>query len=305
MKQIPLSIFLMLGALGLAAQPEFEAIDALARGFDKKDYPSPEALATALCKNLTTERDKARALFTWIAEHTRYEKVPDPEARTQKEYNEKCIKQAYRNGKGVCMHYALLYQKMAQTVGLDCAYITGSCKKDLRKISSSHAWNAVKINGIWTLLDVTWGAGSTTGNVFNQQFSPGFCFVPPATFVLDHLPDDAQWQLLDNPVSLAQFKKQATFYYGNPTSDIQGFDLQQGANGQITLTLRIKNPPAVIQLQRLKRDIPARITRENGLTVLRFDGKNLPEVEVWGGYETKKGRQIITTISPMGLFPLR
>ncbi|MDO5155206.1 MAG: transglutaminase domain-containing protein [Eubacteriales bacterium] len=53
---------------------------------------------------------------------------------------------ALKRGKGMCMSYALLFQRMMQEMKIPCRYIRGT----------NHAWNRVKVNGIWYNIDVTW-----------------------------------------------------------------------------------------------------------------------------------------------------
>lgn len=53
---------------------------------------------------------------------------------------------AFTRGKGICMSYALAYQRLMQEMNIPCIYIKGK----------NHAWNMVKINSVWYNVDVTW-----------------------------------------------------------------------------------------------------------------------------------------------------
>jgi hypothetical protein len=55
--------------------------------------------------------------------------------------------------------------------------------------TDQHAWNAVKIEGSWRLVDVTW-ASQVTG------VREGFFMVPPEQFIETHYPSHSDWQLL-------------------------------------------------------------------------------------------------------------
>lgn len=60
---------------------------------------------------------------------------------------------AFTKGRGICMSYALAYQRLLQEMKIPCVYIKGS----------NHAWNMVKIGKYWYNVDVTWddsGGGS-------------------------------------------------------------------------------------------------------------------------------------------------
>jgi hypothetical protein len=72
---------------------------------------------------------------------------------------------------------------------------------------SNHAWNGVKINGSWYLIDSTWGAGYVSGDKkYVQRFDDHFFMTPPFQFIYDHFPEDARWQLLVVPVSKQVFE---------------------------------------------------------------------------------------------------
>lgn len=82
--------------------------------------------------------------------------------------------------------------------------------------ASGHAWNAVKIdNGYWKLLDACWGAGSVSGQSYNQHFSPHqftasnemFGYELPFLFVFLSLP--------------AHFKEKATHVQGGKDCQFQ------------------------------------------------------------------------------------
>lgn len=309
-KLIPCLAFLVAGFV-LQAQQEFANVDGIALRTSKNAYPNPESLAKALCKDLKSERDKARVIFSWITANMRYDMnksgADELEADTQEEYNEKRVKLAYRKGRGVCMDYALLYQKMATAVGLECVFITGFSKGSLRGGMGNHAWNAVKIAGKWELLDATWGAGTVVnGQQFRQVFQPGYFFTEPKLFALDHLPEEAKWQFLDKPLDKTTFKEQPNFSYGDPVHDIQdtrpfGQALSRGSDGKIELRLQFQEAPTVIELKMGGRSLKFdRFDKENWV-ILRFIPANSRELQVWGGEKNKKG--IFTTL--LGVFPVK
>lgn len=53
---------------------------------------------------------------------------------------------AFFKGKGMCMSYALAYQRLLQEMKIPCIYVKGK----------NHAWNMVKIGRYWYNVDVTW-----------------------------------------------------------------------------------------------------------------------------------------------------
>ena len=51
-------------------------------------------------------------------------------------------------GSAVCSGYALAYQDLLRRVGIECQYVSS--------VAMDHAWNVVKIDGMWYHVDVTW-----------------------------------------------------------------------------------------------------------------------------------------------------
>jgi transglutaminase/protease-like cytokinesis protein 3 len=96
-------------------------------------------------------------------------------------------------------------------MGLETVTITGRAKGidyGIEETSdSNHAWNATKINGIWYLIDTTWGAGILDGDVFRPEFNP-FYFAPePAHIIYSHFPEIPEWQLLPQKITREAFEK--------------------------------------------------------------------------------------------------
>ena len=301
----------MLWALAAQAQNEFAAADAVARKNQKNGYAAPEALARALCKYFKDDREKARVIFTWLAENIQYDlNASDSDiskAASQEAYDDKRVAKAYKSGRGVCMDYALLYQRMANAAGLECAFITGHSKGSVYGGWEEHAWNAVKIKGQWKLLDATWGAGHIKEDKkFYPVFQPGYFFTEPRIFALDHFPDEEKWQCMDTPISKAAFKSQSNFSYGDPIKGIQdasplNSDWSMGQDGKVELRLKIRKPPSVIQLSMNGRNLPFERLDKDGWVTLRFVQARGSELEVWGGEKSKK--VIRTTL--MGVFQVK
>ncbi|MBE5942327.1 MAG: hypothetical protein E7264_07310 [Lachnospiraceae bacterium] len=57
---------------------------------------------------------------------------------------------AFVKGKGMCMSYALAFQRIMQEMKIPCIYVKGK----------EHAWNMVKVGGYWYNVDVTWDDNS-------------------------------------------------------------------------------------------------------------------------------------------------
>lgn len=310
MKFLFFSLVLFFFSASLVAQADFTRIDSIARSVKKTEFKTAEALAKHLCTDLKTDLEKARALFTWIAINTRYdleksEKVTSRSKTTDEEIEES-VERTFKKGKGVCMDYSLLYLKMANSVGLECEYITGNATDPLGTGWHSHSWNVVKIGGKWQLLDATWGAGYVDEETwkFRAKFQPGFFMPSPRLFVLHHFPDEEEWQLLDEPVSKKEFKSQPSVIYATENwtiTDAEPLDkiLPEAENGQFEIRLKTLNPPKFIWLEAAGKKSIVEQKQENGWLILRFEQPKGREIRFWAG-EKPTGK-----VSLLGVFYLK
>jgi hypothetical protein len=305
----PCFLFFFLASLlapSLYAQPEYEKADAFARSFEQP-YTDAADLGRQLAAPFATEGEKARAIFAWIAHNIRYdykkyENPPNPSfsgrSREEMEKNrqdwlDQEMRQTLRKKRGVCADYSYLFQKMCAAAGLEAVIVTGTARR-LRGRGGPHAWNALRVDGRWHLLDATWGAGYEDDEHFVRRYSPGFFLTPPALFRQDHWPDDPQWQLLDRPLSKKEFNDQPMVNYGSPDFALQGFAPENGRlrkNGRVAeLRLRLgKIPPVFVVLAGAKRELPARVTTAaDGWTVLSFEPGSASRITVFAGQSRQK-----------------
>lgn len=80
---------------------------------------------------------------------------------------------AFRKGKGLCMAYALAYQRIMQEMRIPCIYVKG---KD-------HAWNMVRIGKYWYNVDVTW----------DDSLGSYRYFLKPDSDFPNHKPPKSSW----------------------------------------------------------------------------------------------------------------
>ena len=67
------------------------------------------------------------------------------------------IYDAFVLGKGICDSYALSFLYLAREAGLEAYYVLSPPDKN----DENHAWNIVKIDGVYYQLDLTWADGDT------------------------------------------------------------------------------------------------------------------------------------------------
>jgi len=245
-------------------------------------------LAAYLTGPVTSEMLKARALFTWLAHHIRYDAAGFRAGTCGPQSADAVLAQRM----SVCAGYANLFLALAEASRLETVVVSGVGKGvgygvgRTPPAQPNHAWNAVRIDGQWRLLDSTWGAGYLSpSGAFERAFNAHYFLTPPELFIYNHLPEDPRWQLLDSPVSMQTFLdtvqvSPAFFRYGLGLTNSHARIVVPN-----TLTLGFQAPADVAMLARVQRngtELDPSLTftqREEAAIVLRAV---LPEV---GKYE--------------------
>ena len=187
----------------------YELIDRHALNAPVEAERSIDALAEYLTRPATTDRDRARAIFRWITDRIAY----NAEAFLAGTPVGDCSAEAVlRSRKTVCAGYANLFEQLARQAGLDAVKISGYAKGfgyvPGEKLSPNHAWNAVKIEEQWRLVDSTWGAGMTdAAKGFVKQLNEQWFLTSPEQMILSHFPDDPARQFLPLPIDAETFRR--------------------------------------------------------------------------------------------------
>jgi len=197
------------------------------------------ALNDYLMEPCQSDQEKAWVIYSWISQNIAY----DQEAYERKKGRiNQNIRDILDRDKALCFGYAQLFQVMAEHAGLQSEIISGYSKGTLtsqpKMDAPDHAWNAVKLDGEWALLDVTWGSSLLQGtNDFVQQTQEGFFLTKPQNFILNHLPLQAMWQLLDAPIQASDFSQSSTHIQNVITQDQQDYHFQDSITAFLTLPL--------------------------------------------------------------------
>ncbi len=211
---------------------QFEAVDAKVATYPKS-FSDAQKLAGRINADFTKEADKARAIYTWIGTNIAYDMkayysqrnggvafsytTPEDKLAKEREFRLNLVKKTLRSGKAICEGYTSLFTYLCALTDLQAVIIPGTSKTDYTQIgklptASDHTWNAVKINGKWQLIDVTWAAGVVIGvdKKFTPNFNDAYFCTDPDKFFLNHFPDDEHWLLTDRS---AQEFAELPFYY--------------------------------------------------------------------------------------------
>lgn len=231
-------VFLMVNSITSKAQTA-EEVDAKIKLYPKA-FSSVDRLADRIRADFTTESAKARAVYTWIALNISYdlEKSLKNESRTytagqEQQLDNEIIRQTLAARKAVCEGYSRLFRRLATSVGLESEVINGYARTGENEIGMplsniNHAWNSVKINGKWCLIDVTWGSGSynATINKVVKEFNSFYFDTPPHLFFLKHFPENGMW--LNEKISKEEFISKPLFYYDDSNAQYELIEPKEG-----------------------------------------------------------------------------
>ncbi len=262
-------ILLFLSSITLQAQ-DYAAVDARVKQYPTR-YPSAEALASQIQKDFSSDTEKVRAVYTWLATNITYdmneylngERLIRFQYRNQRELLEKqqaireyAINNTFSDNKAVCEGFAQTFRKVCELMGIPSLFIDGYSKINVNDIGKNpdigdHAWNAVKINNKWKLVDVTWASGSALGRTWKQRFSDYYFFTDPDEFVKTHLPSTKGLSFSKKEPSKRDFFSLPIYSRGYFQHDLE---LLSPLNGEIktnpnaTIQFEIKKPKAGVQL---------------------------------------------------------
>lgn len=258
-------------APGMPTLSEFEPLRRKIDSAPASADASLDDLAAFLATLTTTDRERAYALFYWLATHIRY----DIDGYRRKDYGDLSAESVLRRREAVCAGYSQLFQALAQRLGLTSVEIAGLSKgygfAALGQLGE-HAWNAVQIDGAWQLIDSTWGAGYIdTQDKFVRTLNHFYFLAPPWQFIYSHFPQEKRWQLLPKPLSRAEFDrlpdlKPIFFALGLEWSSPVAARIS--AKGGLKLRLKSSRDVAIsVNLERAGRVLPDRFA------LIERDGK--------------------------------
>jgi hypothetical protein len=251
---VGLALLALAGPTALAAQKpadSFAATDALADAAPPPVEQSVPALASYLGRAGSDEITKVRALYRWITGHIDY----DVRGFRAGRYGDLSPEGVLRSRLTVCEGYARLAEALGTAMGLQVQLVPG-WSKGYGYVSgqrfdgpTNHAWNAVRVDGQWRLMDATWGAGYLDEQTqFVRRFQEHYFLTAPDEFIFDHLPQDPQWQLLAQPISAAEYE---SLVYLRPMFFLAGFRIGShphariAAADHVTVTLGVTEPVQV------------------------------------------------------------
>lgn len=253
-----LLVFFLFSIQFISAQ-NYERVDSIVSNYPDR-FKSIENFADRIASDFTTDLDRTRATYYWISNHITYdfkslrkkEKTKKIKYKSKTDYeskiyilNKKYAEKALKKNTAVCEGYAQLLKYTLTKLDIICVVVYGYAKVSVSEIgrkrnNSNHAWNAIKLDKQWRLIDATWSTGNSLYNPKFFNFSDTYFLIPPDKLILSHFPDDKQWQLLDNKVSRINYFNFPIIYDAYHNS---GLKISNKTTGYITTEI-----DSVIQL---------------------------------------------------------
>ena len=187
-------LFINLIVLGQTniATIDYKRADSVALSFPRNKYYFFQETAQDLAEQFTTEREKCRVIFRWITNNIKFDwnALND----TKKDRADPLI--VYKTKKTVCAGYASLFKAMCEEAKIKCEYIVG--ESITSNNYGSHAWNIVKLDGVWYIMDVTWATGNTidkSASIKNsKKIDEAWWMANYVEFMKSHKTDDSTWR---------------------------------------------------------------------------------------------------------------
>ncbi len=244
---------------------DYRAIDEHVKTAPAGAISSVKKLADYLRKGAKNDREKARAVFTWMCTNMVYDLdvLPTGKFETRPEF-------VLRSRQGECSSHASLYHALATAIGLKAQLIPGFArqldfdpgfarltKKEGGVYYISHRWNAVQIDGRWQIVDTSLGNPRARKQGQVKDGGPPHAewfLVPAGQAIYTHWPTDPKWQLLDRPLTK---KEQAALPMLSPGAFRHGVQFWPQTGPVLTMgdavTVRVKAPAGVTVMGILAR----------------------------------------------------
>jgi transglutaminase-like putative cysteine protease len=231
------------------------AVDPIVTNMPDDAQTSIDAVGAYLAANIKDKRQLTKAVHDYVVYrlHYDFDALAKIQAGDYANTPSQTAESVFASRTAVCEGYSRLMVALGKSAGLEIAFVTGYIRDSNRRLQISddpwdtsrnealegvsHAWNAVKLDGTWYLIDATWDDPT------NGEPTTTYLFVPPQYMVFDHFPEEANWQLLEHPLTLGEFIRQPLL---SPAIGEFGLTLTSPTRSQITVdgeaTITLDNP---------------------------------------------------------------
>lgn len=179
-----------------AQQPDAHARNIQLHGYDLLQ------LADTLTSPFPDDRDKVRAIFVWLTAHIAYD-CAGSNARDSLAWQVEEADRLYstrsrlrlilKNRRALCGGYAFLFKILCDLAEVEARVVEGKAYGG-GSTADGHAWNAVRLEGQWFWLDVTWASGTCEGRRFVRQYTEAWYLDAPERMKWSHVASEGSWE---------------------------------------------------------------------------------------------------------------
>jgi hypothetical protein len=190
---------------------EYAKTDAFVRSLGSLDNLNVATIADTITRKLDAKKDKARAIFYWIANNISLD-LKASKANDNRKTDPILVVQSR---KATPLGFSTLVQEMCSMANIRCLTVDGYVKNYAEEINNpadeiNHSWNVVQLGQSpedWYYIDAAKASGYADKkySTFTKEFTSGYFFADKTLFNLDHYPDNQAWQLGAGPKSLKEF----------------------------------------------------------------------------------------------------
>jgi hypothetical protein len=176
-------------------------------------FPSKNVaeIAGAITAKFSSNEDKARAIFYWIANNI----AIDPKAVSKQDEKNKLPEKVIELRKATALGFSLLVQEMCSYAKIRCLSVDGFVKNRTAEINEkadgkNYSWNVVQLgqtSDAWYYIDACRASGflDPKQTVFTKQFTSQYFFADKKLFNLIYFPDNLAWMLGGGNKSMKDF----------------------------------------------------------------------------------------------------
>ena len=186
---------------------DYSRVDEFMRDAPAETGASASGVASYVARHFTSEDERLRAAFAWIADNIAFD-VDNLHVALAYTDESEVVAKVLRERKAVCTGYMLLFKSVAAAMGLTVVSVDGYVREKEEISDYGHAWGAIRMGNEWLLVDPTWGAGYVSKGKFYKEFDPRWFLAPPKAFAKTHVPFDPVWQFSSYPVNNREFAAQ-------------------------------------------------------------------------------------------------
>ncbi len=203
-------IFAMLHSYA-QTEPALSANDEYVKQLGALEKFNVSIIADTITRKFPDKKDKARAIFYWIANNISL----DPKAMKSNDTKNNTPEMVVQLRRATPLGFSLLVQEMCSQANIRCLVVDGYIKNNAEDINNkadeiNHSWDVVQLGQSpdkWYYVDAAKASGYLDKKMttFTKQFTSEYFFADKKLFNLDHYPDNSAWFLDGEQKSLKEF----------------------------------------------------------------------------------------------------